>query len=233
MTNIKTQENISVLNYGHSLVVISTKDRQYTFNPISDDGIPSMIPLSYKEIEFVNSNSSVFRNGTLRFKEDKQEEIYEALRIVDWSDILFEDVIIDTISNPTLEKLQKIINVKTVAVIERVRGILVYLKNTGEADVSIKVDRIINERFKEISHGQLKSNIVLRPKDTEIPVAAEDINDLKSKNAEIEAQNAEMAKRLADMEALVAKLAEDKEKEKTPEPPEKPTETTTAKSETK
>lgn len=194
---VKNMENISVYNYGSSVVVISTRDRQYTLPP-AEAGKPSMIPLTYKEIEYINSNSGAFRNGVLCFADDIKESVYKALGVTNWKDILFNGVTEDIILNPTMEKLQRIVDIKNAALIERVKGILTALKNSG-GDISTRVDRIITARYDEISRNKRTTGIVLTAKDAAVKAAAEDIDELRT-------QNEAMSKELAEMKAMMEQL---------------------------
>lgn len=196
--DFKKQEYINVLNYSASYVILTTRDRQFTLNP-AIDGVPSMTPMRPIEIEDVNSNSSIFRTGGARFESDVQKDVYEYLRILDWEDILFEDVIEDIILHPTMEKLQRIVDVKNVAVIERVKGILTVLKNSQKHDISTRVNDIINTRYNEVTHGKMNTGIALSSKDTVVKASVEDVNELK-------AQNDAMATELANMKAMMEEL---------------------------
>lgn len=201
--SIKNMENINVYNYSSSVIVISCRDKQYTLNPAAN-GVPSMVPLTPSEIEYFNSNSPAIRNGAVRFAKEIEEAVYYDLRITNWKDILFEDVIEDIVLHPTLDKLQKIVDVKNVAIIERVKGVLTSLKNAGE-DISTRVDKIINVRYNEISHNKMKTDIVLSPKDAVIASAVvEDVTGLK-------AENEAMKDKLANMEAMIAELMKNKD----------------------
>ena len=152
--------------------------------------------------------------GIIRFEEELQEEIYTALRINKWRNILLDDEIEDIILNPTLEKLQKIVNINNNLQISKVKAILTFLKNSGK-DVSINVDRVITKRYNEISGGKGKTDIVLTPKDTTKPLATiDDVAALKSENESIKTENDAIKSELAEMKAMMAELLEAKNAEK-------------------
>ena len=135
-------ENISVLNYNSFAVVISTKTEGFLV-PAMTNGVPSSIPLSYQEIEYINTSSNAFKTGTLRFEVDIEEEMYKSLRIVNWKDILTNKQIEDMLINPTMEGLQRIVDIQDVNYFERIRGIFVGLKNSNEYDISTR-EKVIN-----------------------------------------------------------------------------------------
>jgi hypothetical protein len=197
--DIKKQENINVYNYGSSTVILPTRDRgtQYTL-AASSDGEPSMIPLTWSEIEFINSNSPLIKMGVIMFDDDVKEQVYEALRIVDWKSILTNEQIEDILLKPTVEKLNKILAITNNLLISRVKGIHTVLKNNGK-DILLKVDKVVLERYKEIASGKIKSEITLTPKSIAPPAVQEDVNNLK-------AENQSMKDELAQMKAMMEKL---------------------------
>lgn len=181
---------INVLSYHTGTVGLKTKDREYIFEPY--DGItPTIIPLTLSEIIAANSYCNHFKNGLLTFEDDQKKEIYKELRILDVELIKTDKEIEDMIVNPTMEKLQWIIDVKDGQLFERVRGLAVALENEG-ANITVKVKDLINRRYKEIKRGQLRNtSIVLRPKDTVIPVDPK-VADLESQLAEMKAMMEQM-----------------------------------------
>lgn len=199
--DIKTMQNIKVYNFSESVVILPTRDKekQYRLAP-AVEGVPSMFPMTWDEIEYVNGNSSVFRDGLIEFDADIRAEMYEALRVTEPDKILFNRTIEDIIKKPTMEGLQRIVDARSVGVIERIRGIMVMLKNSGN-DVSSRVEKIVNARYKEIARNQFKTDISLTPKDTVVATeVAEDVGTLKAENQEMRNQLTEMK---AMMEALM------------------------------
>lgn len=193
--SIDKEVAIKVLSYNNNVICVKSNIRSYVFEAASADGTPTMHPMSFAEIEYINSNSGVFRTGLLTFDDDRKDELYKALKIFDWKEnILFNDEIEDIILNPTLKGLEKIINVRDISVIERVRGIMIGLINTGAYDVSQRVINIINTRAREINSNKFKSEIILRPADT---------RTYNSDKKEID----EIRKQLAKMKELMAQMA--------------------------
>ena len=107
---------INVLNYSKSLVSVPTQINPdgYAFYPSIDDQ-PSLIPLSFAEIRVINGQSQIFKEGYLRFDSDVEEDVYNALNIRDWENILSDDEIKETIVNPTKERLERLIKITSMA----------------------------------------------------------------------------------------------------------------------
>lgn len=189
--SVRDKKNITLLNYCTNTVVVSTKDTSYCIPP-SDGEIPTTLTLSFDEIQFINSNSPAFKDGTLRFEKDIEKEMYEELRIENWESILTNEQIKDTILNPTYEKLVKFVDTNSLSVISRIRGVFISLKNSGEYDVSTRVENIIDTRYKELLSGQVRTRITITQKDTRPVASKEDLNSLKAENAEMRNQIEEM-----------------------------------------
>lgn len=184
--SVKDRELINVLNYNENIVVISTRDNQYSFNP-SENDVPTLIPLTFSEIEYVNSNTEAFKSGLLRFPEDIENEMYNELRVLNWEDILKNSDIRDIILHPTLEGLKKIIDIKSSSAFERVRGIFTRLKNSENENISIRVERIISARYKELINRQTKTSIILSPKDSTVStITSEEVDSLKQQLAQMQ-----------------------------------------------
>lgn len=218
--SVKNLEIINVLNYNHNAVSVKTKDSGYLMQPADEDGTPSILPLTPSEIEYINGNSNAFKLGILRFEKEIEEEVYtKLLKINNWKNILTNQEIENIIKNPTLEGLQRLIDIKSSTEFERVRGIVTYLKNNNDNHISIQVERIINERYKELINHQIKSNIVLRPKDiTTNEKVSEEVNELKNQNKALQNQLTELQEMLKKMmETKVDTVQNKKEEIKTEE----------------
>lgn len=181
---------LNVYSYEDSVVTVpSLRNGGYSF-PVGDEGEPSVIPIPPEEIKYINSVCKVFKNGILRFDANLADEIYEELGIRDTDSILFKENIDEILLNPDAESLKMIVNIKSSAQFERVRGRSCFLINNGH-DISNKVIKTIDERYKEIRAGKLTSSIVVSP------VKKESKNDDKIE---------ELYARLAQYEKMLAKL---------------------------
>lgn len=153
---------IDVLNYNDNVIVVpTTGGRSYKFNPGTTED-PFIYPIAPEDIRFINSNCNVFKNGTLRFHEDEAEEIYTELGIKNYDEMLFTEDIDDMLLNPTMDNMNKIINISDSGQFERVRGRYYYLIN-NDYSVEVKVGKIIDERYKELRDGKRHTNISLTP----------------------------------------------------------------------
>lgn len=191
------KDNILVLNYNENKVCVDGANETYNFNP--SNGVDPVINImSLKDLQFINSNTGLIKTGWLTFQDNEKEEIFKELHIRDWESILTNEDIKEIMLNPSIEGLQKLIDISDEAYFDRVRIALHILTTDGE-DVSSRVKNIVDARYKELVRKQRKTSIVLSPKD--VPVA---INDSKAK--ELEAQNAELKSQLDEMKAMMAQL---------------------------
>ena len=185
------QKTYLVINEGTGMVVISTR-----FESIAIEG-GSCYPLTMDEIRQVNSSSDVFKIGLLFFEKQYEADIYEDLRIHNWQEILHNDQIVDIIKNPTEDGLRKIIAIENLTYFERIRGIYVWLKNTG-VDFSSSVERIILARRAEFENRCYHSQIKITSDSIGEPVRTVPVEEFeKYKN--------DMEKKLAELMSLVEK----------------------------
>lgn len=203
--SIKENVSIPVLNYNESNVCIPTNISTHILPP-AVDGVPSVDYLSFAEINYVNGISDCFRTGMVRFDDNDKEEIYSALGFADWKNILTNDEIRDILLNPTIEGLQRIIDVTNASIFDRIKTIFVSLKENTDNDISNRVIKIMETRELEFKRGIYKTQIVLKPKDvSEKPVSNDEINAIKE-------QNAMLMEQLAEMQKMIASLKSDKSK---------------------
>lgn len=205
--SVRDLKAINVLNYNENTFVISTKNDGYALPPASN-GNPSILPLTFDEISYINSNSEVFKSGLLRFPEEIEEEIYNELKISGWESILSNKDIENIILNPSIEGLTKIISIQNVANFDRVKGIFTRLKNEKIHDISIRVEGLIKERDSELRKGIRKSNIIVKKSDTEKLIAMDEVNSLKEQNKALQEQMDQMQKMLEQMMTKRATTAE-------------------------
>lgn len=195
---IEKSKIINILNYNENPVCIKTHLKEYMCSEGTAES-PSILPLDFSEVESLNSNSDVFKIGTLFFESDIQEEVYEALRILNWKDILKNEDIEDILLHPSKEGLSKIIDIKSVMLFERVRGIYYSMKNTNGYDLSTRVEKIITTRYKELCNKKLKTEITLVAKDMITPISSEEVNELKEQNQNLQTQMVQMQEMMAKL----------------------------------
>ena len=198
--SIKENVSIAVLNYNESNICIPTNISTHILPP-AVDGVPSVDYLSFAEINYVNGISDCFRTGLVQFEDKDKEEIYSALHFSDWKNIITNAEIKDILLNPTIEGLQKIIDVTNKSVFDRIRTIFVGLKENPDNDISNRVIKIMETRENEFKRGIYKSQIILKPKDaSEKAISKDEIDAIKEQNAMLMNQLAEMQKMLASMQ---------------------------------
>lgn len=191
--SIRKKNDIRVYNEMPMQINLAGHHRNYVF-PAASNGVPSMNLVDFADIEYAHSRSTVFSNGLLVFDESERDEIYNELRISNWKEtVWFEKDIIDVIENPTVESMQRIIDVTNLLIIERIRSKVVHAVNRNRS-ISNKVVSIVNARYKELASGIKKSKIVVKP----IEVVKSE-SDLRVETLE---------KQLKEMTELMAKMTE-------------------------
>lgn len=196
---ITQAEKINVLNYNENKVsVMVSPTESFTFEPSIDGEIPSVIPMTFEQIRYAN-NYNTFRGGFLFFEESREKEIYEELGINNWEGILNNKEIREILLNPSFEGLKKIVDIKDSAVFERVRAAFHKLKSEGTNDVSVRVQQIINTRYKELQNKKVNTSIILEKKDIVQSAPNKEVESLK-------AENKVMQEQLANMQAMMEKL---------------------------
>lgn len=115
--------------------------------------MPSVDYLSFAEINYINGISDCFRTGLVRFDDNDKEEIYRTLNIANWENILTNNEIKEILLNPTIEGLQKIIDITNVSIFDRVKTIFVSLKENTDNDISNRVIKIMETREQEFKRG--------------------------------------------------------------------------------
>lgn len=195
MSKIDTQ-NINVLNYNENEVFVEN----YKFSASRDGKTPSIIPMSLSELKNICTNTDIIVTGWLTFDDDVKEEIFKELRIANWQDILTNSDIEEILTHPTMEGLQKIINIENQTYFDRVRIIMFKLMKQG-VDITTKVSRIVEQRYDELRKRQRVSSIVLTKKDTTTYATPDDVKELSAQNAALQSQLDEMKKMMEQMMA--------------------------------
>ena len=199
MSSVMEKKFIDVLNCDDNVVTISSlSGKGYTFEPGSVED-PCVIPVPPEEIQYMNSVCNAFKNGVLRFRPEEQSELFDALGIKG-DDVLFIEDIDDAILNPTVENLQRMIDIKDGAQFERIRGRFYRMTNAGE-DLSTKVKRLIDERYKELRAGKRNSELSVVPATKPVDNVQAELEAAKNQLAEMQKQ---MQAALAQMQAMMA-----------------------------
>lgn len=197
MSKLDTQ-NINVLNYNENEVFVDSSKEHYKFNASRDGKTPSIIPMTLSELQNICSNTDIIVTGWLTFDDDVKEEIFKELRISNWKDILTNADIEEILTRPTMEGLQKIIDIENQTYFDRVRIIMFKLINRG-VDVTTKVSRIVEQRYDELRKRQRASSITLTKKDTQTYATPDEVKELSAQNAALQSQLDEMKKMMEQM----------------------------------
>ena len=182
MNNTKV---VKVYNRNTFAVFAKGINREYKFEA-AQGGRAASIPVSWDDIEYINDNSELFREGYLCFSDTESAELHKELGNFNIENTAYTpERIRDIILNPTYEKLKAIVEITSMGMIERFRGDLIYLRESGDQPVSSNVQRIIEERYREIYNGKYRSSIVLKSN-----ADGDDVVDAKT--AELEAKIARL-----------------------------------------
>ncbi len=172
------KENILVLSYNENQICVDGARESYKFKPSNGlEPVINIMPLS--DIQYINSNTQIIKTGWLTFEDKDKAEIFKELRIRDWENILTNDDIKHILIKPTMEGLQKIIDIDNISYFDRVRIILHALIQDG-VDITTKVKNIIDTRYNELKIRQRVSSITLTPKIN--TVHSDKITELEEQN---------------------------------------------------
>jgi uncharacterized protein YwgA len=210
LSNIKENIAIQIYNYNPFVLSVNTNITSHILQPCYDYGAPTSDYVTFAELSYVNSNSTAIRGGLIRFDKEQEKDIYEALQIRDYENILSNSVIEDIILNPNKEKLQKLVDIMDSSIFDRVVAIYQGLINSGEYDVSNRVTNIIDIRKSEFRKGITSSQIQLKAKDDSIQSTNEDLESVKAQNDALQTQLNQMQEMMAELLASQNKADEPK-----------------------
>jgi hypothetical protein len=209
--NVVESTIINVLNYSDSYASFPTqiKPDGYLFEPSFGEE-PFAIPVSFSEIRVANSQSNIFREGILRFDPEFEKEVYEKLGIRDWEQILTDREIRKIILTPTKDGLEKIVKITSASLLERVRGLLIMLENSGRYDISLRVKDVVTRRHMELYNNQRKSDIVITATASEqLDKSQEQEVDIEKIKEQLRAELESEMRKEADREAEISKIREE------------------------
>lgn len=198
-------QNITVLNYNENDVFVDSSKEHYKFNASRDGINPTMQDIPISELQYICSNTDIFVTGWLTFNEDEKEEIFTALRVPNWKNILTNEDIREILTNPTMEGLQRILDITSITYFDRVRIVMFKLLSEG-VDISSKVKSVVDRRYDELQKRQRITSIVLNPRVEEKKVSNEQVKELSEQNAKLQEQIEQMKQM---MEKLVASQTSD------------------------
>lgn len=194
MSKIDKSGLYMILNEGSSPVYVPGRNGGFML----DGGTashPAMRQLYFSEIVEINSVSDLFRNGHLFFEPEYADAMYEELRIPSPENILHNADIEDILLHPSIEGLQRILDIRSATYFDRVRGVYVGLKNSN-ADLGQNVIKLMEARTQEVANGIMTTKISVAPKRSQSEINAEQMDAMRK-----------------ELEALKAKIDEPKEKD--------------------
>ena len=209
-------QNITVLNYNENEVFVDSSKEHYKFNASRDGVTPTMQNIPISELQYICSNTDVIVTGWLTFDDDEKDEIYTALRLPNWREILTNEDISNILTNPTMEGLQRIIDISNLTYFDRVRIVMFRLLNDG-VDISSKVKNVVDRRYEELQKRQRVSSIILNPRIGEKKASNEQVQELSEQNAKLQEQLDEMKKMMAQFMSAQNISTTEKESEKVTE----------------
>ena len=209
-------QNITVLNYNENEVFVDSSKEHYKFNASRDGVTPTMQNIPISELQYICSNTDVIVTGWLTFDDDEKDEIYTALRLPNWREILTNEDISNILTNPTMEGLQRIIDISNLTYFDRVRIVMFRLLNDG-VDISNKVKNVVDRRYEELQKRQRVSSIILKPRNEEKKASNEQVQELSEQNAKLQEQLDEMKKMMAQFMSAQNISTTEKESEKVTE----------------
>lgn len=201
--NYKRDELIDVLNFSKNMVCVKVNKYEYTFPPADENDVPSVIAIPFGDIEYINQSTKAFKEGRLRFHEDQQADLYAALRINNWKNILTRSQIVEMIINPKEGDLEKIVSIKSLGIMSVFKGELCRLVNEGKYDISVRMQQIISRRYAELLSGKTLSDlrpgkvVVEKDNNEKIISLEQKILELTQKIAELTTAPAEVSKNTA------------------------------------
>lgn len=222
---IKSSTTIKVCNYSQSFIATSTRYKSFSFDRVSEDGIPSFEYLSWDEIFEINSKSKVFKTGTLIIEDEYADEIYELLGIKDWKDTIYtEDDIYNMATDSSEDNLNRIISLNDLDTIERLRACYTQLSNEENPKATIVVGKMINGRYSEIVNGKRTSQLSVSTMKT--VNSSEETKILKEENELLKKKLEDFT---AMMEQFKSQMGTNDNKEVVDDKPKKATRKTTTK----
>lgn len=226
--NITNNTIINVLNYMPIKIIASTNVQDYVFEPCMED-TPVPMSMTAGEVREIHSKSRLFADGWLVFEDEVKESIYNFLKIRDWENILSQVELMKCIISGSKEDVEKLINIKSKGYFERVYGVYVALKQSNMYDISMRVAKAIDYRYKELQKGIINTQIKLSDAfktDERDKIIAEQKALLEEKEKEANAMSevvgnfekkiAELTKQIEMLSQTQTKEEKSNEKEETP-----------------
>lgn len=169
-------------------------DADYVLNPKISDDEPYYTQMLWRDIKFININSTAIRERKIRFEPSIEDEVYQQLRInIDREKNLYSrQQIEDMIINSNDEIIKEILSITDIGILDKFLSQYVYLENTNKYDLSNKLEMYIRARKEELENGIKKTELEVTPtlnqkvKNVETAVVEESEEDKKEVAGEAE-----------------------------------------------
>lgn len=220
---------VNVCSYMPTKIIASTSVEDYVFEPcLTDNAI--IIPMPATAIKEIHSKSRIFADGWLTFEDNVKADMYKFLRIKDGESLLNQMEIMNCIISGKKDDIAALINIKSKGYFERVYGVYAALKQSNMYDISMRVAKAIEYRYKEFQQGIINTQIELADTfqtDERDKTIVEQETLLKEKDEKIEAMNnvvSSLEKQIMELTAMVSKIQnQNKSEEDTEDTPQKTT----------
>lgn len=165
--------------------------------------------LTFDQIKYINLRSDVFKTGRLEFLEKDEAELFKELDIYDMDMLFRARDIVDTIENPTLEKLERVIKIKDLNIIDLFRSLAVSIRNIDSQDISMNVLKVVNSRRDEIyKDAEAPTKIKIRQTESELKRQRE-LEEHEARETELIDENKKLKAEIAKLKK--ANKSKDKE----------------------
>ena len=209
---------VNVCSYMPTKIIASTSVEDYVFEPCLTDNAIS-IPMSAAAVKEIHSKSRAFADGWLTFEEDAKADMYKFLKIKDGESLLNQMEIMECIVSGKKDDIATLINIKSKGYFERVYGVYTALKQSNMYDISMRVAKAIEYRYKELQQGIINTQIELADSfhtDEKNKTIIEQETLLKEKDEKIEAMNnvvSSLEKQIQELTKMVSKMQNGNESE--------------------
>lgn len=220
---MKNTDKVIVQNFGGT-IFLPTKEEGRDME--LKMGVPSTLTpyekeISLEHLRLIHGKTDHIQTGRIELKkveafidgDDGEIELvvnpaYEELDI-DMDEVITAGDILDTILNPTKEKLSKVVKITELNIIDRFKCTLTSLKNLGNSDIPNRVSGLILSRRNEVykNPGSIETKLTVRSTKSELDSKARE-TELKENIIKLTAQDkriSEQDKRISELEDFLKK----------------------------
>lgn len=219
---------INILNYEGMVVLPSRVTPQGVKIESGNEEFPSITPLSFAEIKYINSISDTFRIGRLRFEKEIENDVCDKLSITDRENIIGINEIRKMAMDNSLDNLKRIAKINSLQLITRIKQIALEMQINDKA-IPSQVNSVLEDRYEELTYNIKKSNSYLNNRikaekeEVENNQSRQEIDELKSQNEKLMEQMKLMMEQMTNIQNTqvnnkndekVEEIKEDKKEDK-------------------